>query len=107
MPVSNRETLESEVRETAKRFSGRTDLPDLRSKIGEDLGIDDLEYYDFLSELGRQYGIDLLKSLEIRAPMKVTPWSLRSLGQALRQPGLIEDPTLERLVELIDSHRQA
>lgn len=105
MSISNRDRLADEIREEARAYSGR-DVSDLSQKIGRDLGIDDLDFYDFLANLSRRYGVDLMKSLETRAPRDVKPWSLRSIIQAFRHPGVIEDPTLARLVELIDQHRQ-
>ena len=106
MPISNREALEREVREAAKRFSGRTDLPDLKSKIGENLGITDDDFYLFIENLGQTHGVDLFKDLEIRAGRTVKPWSVTSFVAALRQPGLIEDPSLERLVELLEPKKR-
>jgi hypothetical protein len=102
MPVSNREDLEREVRETAKKFSGGADLPDLKSRIGEDLGITDDDFYLLIETLGQAHGVDLFSGLEVLPRRTVNPWSIASFVGALRQPGLIEDPSLERLVELLE-----
>lgn len=101
MSMTDQDRLVEEIREEARLYSER-DLSDLNQKIGSDLGIDDLDFYDFLASLSRRFGVDLLKLLEIRAPLKVNPWSLWSLAKAFRRPGLVEDPSLERLVELLE-----
>lgn len=105
MAIPDRDRLAEEIREMARPYCEK-DLSDLNQKVGRDLGIDDLDFYDFLADLSHRFGVDVVRVLEVRAPLEVKPWSLRSLTKALRRPGLIEDPTLARLVELVGSSRE-